>query len=178
MPLYQFRSKCCPEEPRFNTLSEAGKHLRNVHNIHDLDRLDNLLEIVEASPPDQSSEYAQPQSPPTPTGLLADKALRYDTNKLRYDLIPQDALAEYVKVLTLGAAKYADRNWEKGMSWSRCFASLQRHSAAWMQGEDCDPELGTDHMAHVAWNALALVAYRLRQIGKDDRPNSDNAKRD
>lgn len=95
---------------------------------------------------------------------------RYDLGKPRYDLIPADALEELAKVYTRGAAKYADRNWEKGMSWSRCFGPLVRHTWAYWRGEDLDPETGCHHMAHVAWNAMALVSYALRKIGNDDRP--------
>ena len=102
-------------------------------------------------------------------------ALRYDEGKLRYDLVPEDALAEYVRVLTFGASKYAPRNWELGMDWCKCYAAMRRHQVAWMSGENIDPESGIDHMAHVAWNALALVAYRLRNKGTDDRPVLNNA---
>lgn len=45
------------------------------------------------------------------------------------------------------------------------------HAWAFWAGENNDPESGLPHMAHAAWNALALVEYLLRTIGKDDRPN-------
>lgn len=96
--------------------------------------------------------------------------LRYNDGKLRYDLLPPDAIEELVRVYTRGAAKYAPRNWEKGMGWTTCYASLQRHAAAWASGEDFDAETRCHHMAHVAWNALAIVAYTARGIGTDDRP--------
>jgi hypothetical protein len=100
----------------------------------------------------------------------SEPALRYDAGKLRYDLLPSDALASLVEVYTKGAAKYADRNWEKGMSWSRCFGSLMRHCWAFWRGEQNDPETGCHHMAMAAWNCFALVSYSLRTVGKDDRP--------
>jgi len=100
----------------------------------------------------------------------SEAALRYDAGKLRYDLLPGDALAALVKVYTKGAVKYADRNWEKGMSWSRCFGSLMRHCWAFWRGEQNDPETGCHHMAMAAWNCFALVSYSLRAIGNDDRP--------
>lgn len=99
-----------------------------------------------------------------------EPATRGDAGKARYDLLPADALHALVEVYTKGAEKYAPRNWEKGMSWSRCFGSLMRHAWAFWRGETHDPETGCHHMAMAAWNCLALVAYDLRQAGADDRP--------
>lgn len=96
--------------------------------------------------------------------------LRYDTDKARYDLIPPEAIDALAIHYMVGARKYADRNWERGMSWSRCFASLMRHGWKWLWGEDIDPETGTHHMIAVAWNAFALYIYHTRNIGIDDRP--------
>lgn len=98
-----------------------------------------------------------------------NEGLRYNTGKPRFDLLPPDALEDLAQLYTMGAAKYAERNWERGMDWGKCFASLMRHAWAWARGEDTDPETGLDHMTHVAWNALALVAYRKRGIGTDNR---------
>jgi len=102
--------------------------------------------------------------------LKAEPAKRFDAGKPRYDLVPDDAFRELVEVYSMGARKYEPRGWEKGMSWSRCFAALMRHAWAFWRGEETDPESGLHHMAHVAWNALALVSYSKRQIGTDDRP--------
>lgn len=97
--------------------------------------------------------------------------LRYNTGKARMDLLPWDALVELAHHYRVGAEKYTDRNWEKGMQWNKgCAASLARHLAAWSKGEDIDPENGQHHDVAIAWNALALVAYRLRKVGEDDRP--------
>ena len=96
-----------------------------------------------------------------------------DAGKLRYSLIPPDALREVVQVYTDGAAKYGDDNWLKGMSHKRVFDALMRHAQAWLQGEDVDQDPPGDakqyHMAAVAWCALALLTYRLRGLGTDDR---------
>lgn len=99
-----------------------------------------------------------------------EPAHNYDSGKLRYDLLPPDGLEELAKVYTDGPIKYAERNWEKGMSWSRAFGSLLRHAWAWMSGEDIDPESGHHHMAHAAFRCLQLVAYSKRGVGEDDRP--------
>ena len=98
-----------------------------------------------------------------------EPALRYDGGKPRYDLLPTDALEEVAKVYAWGAAKYEVDNWTKGMAWRRCLGSLLRHAFAWSAGEDRDKESGLHHMAHCAWNALALISYAKRRVGKDDR---------
>jgi Domain of unknown function (DUF5664) len=98
-----------------------------------------------------------------------EPGLRYDAGKLRFDLLPFEAMEEVVKVYTVGAAKYAPRNWEKGMSWSRVLASLFRHLWKFWKGEQIDEETGCHHMAHVTWNALALLHYDIKKVGSDDR---------
>jgi hypothetical protein len=97
------------------------------------------------------------------------QGMRFNTGKLRYDLLPPEGLEELVKVYTMGAEKYAPRNWEKGISVTGCFASIMRHSFAWLRGETRDPESGLHHMGHVAWNAIAIVTFYYRKM-EDDRP--------
>ncbi|XAI97342.1 hypothetical protein [Leptolyngbya phage Lbo-JY46] len=97
------------------------------------------------------------------------EGLRFNEGKLRYDLIEPFALNELVKVFTKGAEKYPPRNWEKGMSWQKVIASLKRHIAAFELGEDFDGETKCYHMAHAAWNALALVSYYKLAPQFDDR---------
>ena len=97
--------------------------------------------------------------------------LRYDKNKVRLDLIPPEWVWGLGEVLTAGAKKYADRNWEKGMKWSRVVGPLLRHLYKWGAGETYDKDTGCHHLAMVAWNALALMSYDLRNIGEKDIPS-------
>ena len=92
-----------------------------------------------------------------------------DQDKLRYDLIPPELLEEVARVLTYGAVKYSERNWERGMSWGRPFGALMRHMWAWWKGENCDPETGYSHLAHALCCITFLMTYERRGIGKDDR---------
>lgn len=96
--------------------------------------------------------------------------LRYNEGKARFDLLPPEALFALAEHYGVGASKYQDRNWERGMAWMKCFASMMRHAWAWARGEDFDPETGTHHMIAVAWNAIAIFVYHSRQVGNDDRP--------
>lgn len=102
--------------------------------------------------------------PPSP-----EEGVKHDDGKLRWDLLPPDALDEVVRVYTLGALKYGDRNWEKGMRWGRIFAAIMRHLWAWWRGERFDPETGITHLAHAAWGCLTLIAYEKRGVGTDER---------
>jgi len=98
------------------------------------------------------------------------KGAKYDGEKLRYDLIPPEALEELARVFTIGARKYEDRNWEKGINFGRIYAAMLRHLQAWYQGEDIDPEGGQHHLSSVAWGAFALMTYQLREMNTyDDR---------
>lgn len=93
-----------------------------------------------------------------------------DSEKLRMELLPPELLTAVADILTFGAKKYDDRNWEKGMAWSRPYAALLRHMLAWWSGEEHDPETGRSHLWHAGCCIAFLIAYEQRQIGKDDRP--------
>ena len=97
--------------------------------------------------------------------------LRYNEGKTRHDLVPAFAQEQYAKVLTLGANKYAERNWEAGMAWSKVIASLKRHLLAIERGEDYDQETGLLHSAHVMCNAAFLTEYYKIYPQGDDRPH-------
>lgn len=98
-----------------------------------------------------------------------EKGLRYNQGKPRYDLIHPKAEKGLVSVLTKGAEKYAERNWEKGMEWSKVIASLKRHLAAFESGEDYDSETGLLHIDHIQCNAHFLSAYYKIAPQYDDR---------
>ena len=96
-------------------------------------------------------------------------AEKFDQGKLRYDLLPPDALEAVTAIFTMGQAKYGDRNWEQGMDWNRAFAAAQRHMWAWQAGEDMDQESGLPHLAHAAVNMLFIIAWQSRDVGIDTR---------
>lgn len=94
-----------------------------------------------------------------------------DRGKAPYHLLAPEMLDATARVLSFGADKYAPRNWEKGMDWSRPFSALMRHMWAWWKGEKNDPETGFSHLWHAACCVMFLIAYEEREIGTDDRPN-------
>jgi hypothetical protein len=92
-----------------------------------------------------------------------------DGGKIRTDLLPVEPLMEIAKVLTMGAKKYPERNWEDGMDWHRPYGAILRHLFAWWKGEDLD-ESGLSHLAHAGCEVLFLLEYHLKQKGNDNRP--------
>jgi len=104
--------------------------------------------------------------------MSKEQGLRYNKGKLRYDLLHPISQEGIVKVLTRGAEKYAERNWEKGMSWTSVLASLKRHLAEIEKGEDYDAETGLLHIDHVQCNAHFLSAFYKIAPEFDDRPHN------
>lgn len=74
--------------------------------------------------------------------------------KGRFDLIPVDPMFRLAGIYQLGALKYEPNNWKKGVPWSECLDSLERHLQKWKRGDKDE-----DHLAIVAWRAFALMYY-------------------
>jgi hypothetical protein len=102
--------------------------------------------------------------------------VKFDEGKTRDDLIPPEVEEAIAKVLEFGARKYAERNWEKGMLWSRPYAACRRHLRNWFarrdfgKGPGADKDSGYSDLWHAATNIAFLIAYELRGVGEDDRP--------
>lgn len=108
--------------------------------------------------------------------LTGNGGAKFDSGKAPYHLLAFDAIGGTVDVLAFGAAKYAPRNWEKGIVYSRVYAAALRHMTAWWMGEDGDQETGLSHLDHAACCLMFLQAYTKRGIpGLDDRPNKEPA---
>jgi hypothetical protein len=87
---------------------------------------------------------------------------KFDGGKLEYGLLPPLALKEVVKVLTFGAQKYARDNWQVVPdSKRRYFDALQRHTWAWKEGEQLDPESGIHHLAHAMCCLMFLYEHDI-----------------
>jgi len=82
------------------------------------------------------------------TGSVRDSA----EGKGRFDLLPPYAITRLAQHFENGAKKYEDRNWEKGLPLSRFLDSAIRHLFHYLSGSRIE-----DHLAAVAWNALAYI---------------------
>jgi len=85
-----------------------------------------------------------------------EDGVKYDSGKLRMELIPPEAIEALAEVITYGANKYSDDNWKK-VSKDRYIGALMRHLNAYRKGELYDDESGLTHMAHILTNAAFLI---------------------
>ena len=88
--------------------------------------------------------------------LEAGKGVKYDNEKIQYELFPQEVLEGVVKILTFGAQKYAPYNWMKVRPIYRYYGALLRHLEAVRTGEWLDQESGFPHLDHVMCNVTFL----------------------
>lgn len=93
--------------------------------------------------------------------------IKHDLGKPRVDLLINGcpkSLELISQVLTFGAKKYADHNWQKVPDGElRYKAALMRHMLASASGSKLDEESGLPHLAHMACCALFLLELELRK---------------
>lgn len=92
-------------------------------------------------------------------GCTPDKAIKADNGKAKgWRLLAWDVIPELLDIYNYGIAKgYLADSW-RNVAVDRYEDALMRHMAAHLRGEVRDPESGKRHIAHVAWNALAIMA--------------------
>lgn len=99
---------------------------------------------------------------------------KYDTGKpmigtaMRVFPLSMEALGA---VIEFGTHKYPQPdNWKKveGANY-RYLDSLMRHLIKHLKGQEFDEETGKPHLAHVVWNALAILELYL--MGKNENEN-------
>lgn len=83
--------------------------------------------------------------------------------KLRWELLPLRLVKRIVEVYDFGAKKYGANSWQNlPDGYNRYKAAMFRHIVAFEDGEDKDPESGLHHLAHAAWNSLAMLYFALK----------------
>jgi hypothetical protein len=95
-----------------------------------------------------------------------------DGEKPPLHLIPPEFLYAIAEILAFGARKYAPRNWEKGINYSRVYRAAVGHLFDWFMRKGSDPETGKSHLWHAACCVMFLTCYELRGMDAfDDRPS-------
>lgn len=83
--------------------------------------------------------------------------MKFDGDKLRYDLVPPSAVKALAEVLTFGARKYKPNNWKECQEPERYLAALYRHLELWRAGEVNDQDSGLPHLAHAMTNLAFML---------------------
>lgn len=103
------------------------------------------------------------------TCIDKDKAsgVKYDSEKPRVDLLIDGcplAIEAISQVLTFGAKKYSDHNWQKVEGGEQRYkAAMMRHVLASTKGEKVDSETGLSHLAHAACCVLFMLELELKK---------------
>lgn len=99
-----------------------------------------------------------------------DVGLRFNSNKPKHSLIP--SISRDIEALgwMVGAAKYGEYNWEKGMDWSTPINCMSRHWEKINSGEWIDEETGVPHIALIMCNSTMLAYYYYHDKGNNDLP--------
>ena len=96
-----------------------------------------------------------------------EKGVKLDIGKIRLGLVLSGfstALKEVGKVGTFGANKYTDNGWQEVENAKERYTdALLRHLFAHFEGEPIDKESGLLHLAHCAWNALAILYFEVNK---------------
>lgn len=94
--------------------------------------------------------------------VILKTGVKFDQDKPQWTLVPFKAFDEVVKVLTIGAKKYAPDNWKKvPNARQRYIDAAFRHMSAYASGEKLDAETGKSHLAHAMCCFLFLLAFDL-----------------
>lgn len=126
-------------------ISEVYTYLRNKSTDMPKPTLQNI----------RSDLWSYQSSPSVDTGEISFLHTAISKVFEQYECFDafEEALA---RVLTFGARKYKANNWKKCEDTGRYLAAAHRHLIAKINGEDCDPETGFDHMDHVITNLMFL----------------------
>ena len=97
---------------------------------------------------------------PVPDDKCTTKGVKYDSSKLRWSLLPLEALQDVVSVLEFGAKKYAPDNWKHvNNAQARYWDAAMRHLVAYKIDNKTDSETGLSHLAHAICCLLFLQHF-------------------
>ena len=105
---------------------------------------------------------------------IKDDEGKVDIQKGFVEYFPR-AMEEVARVSGFGARKYAWGNWKLlDNAFERYKAAQARHQVALAKGEKIDPDSNLQHIAHIAWNAMACL--EINQVQKETKKDHDGLK--
>jgi hypothetical protein len=94
--------------------------------------------------------------------------LKWDDEKLRWDLLDFALLEPIIYRYTVGAQKYEPNSWKNlANGKERYFSACMRHLSCMRQGEQADPDPRfakyPSHCAAAIWNLLAVLYFEQQE---------------
>lgn len=147
----------------------AVPHTNTVWTVEMMERLAEQEQGI-ASRRVRGIDAQHENAVPDPSATIQGVGAKNDAGKPRAGLMVKDfarALAAISHVSTMGVAKYSAGSWKTiPNAKERYYDALHRHILADAAGEVNDPESGLPHLAHAAWNNLALLELALTEAKK------------
>lgn len=110
-------------------------------------------------------EYGEVEATTAPESPAAGR--KFDGDKARVDLLVDGcpkALMAISDVLTYGAKKYDDHNWQVVPNGPQRYkAAMMRHILAHASGKSVDSETGISHLAHAACCVMFMLELELKK---------------
>jgi len=103
------------------------------------------------------------------TDASSELGTKHNQGKPQLHLVPTEAIIGIAEGLGYGATKYGKWNFKKGLTFTALTDSLRRHTLAFLNGEDKDPESGIEHTKLILSNAAMLEWMRINKLSMDDR---------
>lgn len=93
------------------------------------------------------------------------------SKKVSMSHVPASVMLEVSLAMQEGAGKYGSFNWaDKPIRVRAYYDALMRHMAAWIEGEDTDPDSGLPHVVKALATLVVLRDAQRRGKVIDDRP--------
>lgn len=147
------------------TCEQTTRRFKTTCENISLNAPNNTTEIIKNNKPSETTEDVKQLHLP---------GMKYDEGKPNLSLVFggfNKALLDVGYIGTFGARKYTPNGWkEVDNLYERYSSALLRHMFAAMSSrvkDIYDNETGRLHLAHVAWNALALTEHMLKAIDYD-----------
>ena len=150
---------------QLDTCEQTTRRFKTTCENLSLNSSNNSTEAIKNNKPSETTENIQQLHLP---------GMKYDEGKPNLSLVFggfNKALLDVGYIGTFGARKYTPNGWkEVDNLYERYSSALLRHMFAAMSSrvkDIYDNETGRLHLAHVAWNALALTEHMLKAIDYD-----------
>ena len=156
--LGHFKCKTCEEY--FTNLESARNHLWTEHHLEwfmpqetKSGGYDWMTEYWDNHPKEHYKTYAMGQ-----WGMSEQPTNKYDTGKLRIDLVPPAVIEAVAEIREYGNNKYKDPDSWKTVEPYRYIAALGRHFCEYLRDpQSVDAESGISHLKHMACNVAFLL---------------------